>query len=60
MDAERRVQEVVAENGRLQGDLQRSERRAQLAEQRADSLETQWVVHHREIQMTDRELGGGG
>ena len=60
VDAERRVQELVAENGRLQGDLQRSERRAQLAEQRADSLETQWVVHRREIQMTDRELGGGG
>ena len=60
VDAERRVQELVTENGRLQGDLQRSERRAQLAEQRADSLETQWVVHRREIQMTDRELGGGG
>ena len=60
VDAERRVQELITENGRLQGDLQRSERRAQLAEQRADSLETQWVVHRREIQMTDRELGGGG
>ena len=60
VDAERRVQELITENGRIQGDLQRSERRAQLAEQRADSLETQWVVHRREIQMTDRELGGGG
>ena len=60
VDAERRVQELITENGRLQGDLQRSERRAQLAEQRAGSLETQWVVHRREIQMTDRELGGGG
>ena len=55
-----RNQVLITENGRLQGDLQRSERRAQLAEQRADSLETQWVVHRREIQMTDRELGGGG
>ena len=60
VDTERRVQELITENGRLQGNLQRSERRAQLAEQRADSLETQWVVHRREIQMTDRELGGGG
>ena len=60
VDAEMRVQDLVTENGRLQGDLQRSERRAQLAEQRADSLETQWVVHRREIQMTDRELGRGG
>ena len=60
VNAERRVQELITENGRLQVDLQRSERRAQLAEQRADSLETQWVVHRREIQMTDRELGGGG
>ena len=55
-----RVQEVVAENGRLKEDLQRLERRAQLAEQTADSLETQWVVHRKEIQMTERELGGGG
>ena len=60
VDAERRVQEVITENGRLHGDLQRSERRAQLAEQRANSLETQWVVHRREIQLTERELGGGG
>ena len=59
-ETERKNQELFSENGRLQGDLQRLERRAQLAEQRANSLETQWVVHRREIQLTERELGGGG
>ena len=60
VEAERRNQELSTEVGRLQGDLQRVERRAQLAEQRANSLETQWVVRRREIQMTERELGEGG
>ena len=53
VDAERRVQELIAENGRL-------DRRAQLAEERAEGLETQWVVHREEITMTERQLGGGG
>ena len=52
-DAERRVQELIAENGRLN-------RRAQLAEERAEGLETQWVVHRDDITMTERQLGGGG
>ena len=52
-DAETRIQE-------LQEDLQRSDRRAQLAEERAEGLETQWVVHREEITMTERQLGGGG
>ena len=60
VDAERRVQELIAENERLQEDLQRSDRRAQLAEERAEGLETQWVVHREEITMTERQLGGGG
>ena len=60
VDAERRVQELIAENERLQEDLQRSDRRVQLAEERAEGLETQWVVHREEITMTERQLGGGG
>ncbi len=52
-DVERRNQELIAENGRL-------DRRAQLAEERAQGLETQWVVHREEITMTERQLGGGG
>ncbi len=36
------------------------DRRAQLAEEQAEGLETQWVVHHEEITMTERQLGGGG
>ena len=52
-DAERRVQDLSAEIGR-------SDRRAQLAEERAEGLETQWVVHREEITMTERQLGGGG
>ena len=60
VDAERRVQELIAENERLQEDLQRSERRTQLAEDRAEGLETQWVVHREEITITERQLGGGG
>ena len=52
-DAERRVQDLTAEIGR-------SDRRAQLAEERAQGLETQWVVHREEITMTERQLGGGG
>ena len=66
-DAERRVQELIAEMERLQESLQdltaengRLNRRAQLAEERAEGLETQWVVHRGMIQMTERQLGGGG
>ena len=59
-DAETRIQELTAEIERLQEGLQRSDRRAQLAEERADGLETQWVVHREEITMTERQLGGGG
>ena len=66
-DAERRVQELIAEIERLQESLQeltaengRLNRRAQLAEERAEGLETQWVVHREDITMTERQLGGGG
>ena len=59
-DTETRNHELMAENERLQEDLQRSDRRAQLAEDRAEGLETQWVVHREEITMTERQLGGGG
>jgi len=41
-------------------DLGRMRDRAQFSEQRVASLETQWIIDHREIEMTDRELGGGG
>ncbi len=44
----------------LQEDLRRSNRRAQLAEERAEDLEMQWVVRRNEILLTERELGGGG
>ncbi|XP_064393408.1 uncharacterized protein LOC135340916 isoform X2 [Halichondria panicea] len=59
-DAERINLELIAEIERLQEGLQRSDRRAQLAEERAEGLETQWVVHREEITMTERQLGGGG
>ena len=66
-DAERRVQELIAEIEQLQESLLeltaengRLNRRAQLAEERAEGLETQWVVHRGMIQMTERQLGGGG
>ncbi|XP_064393447.1 uncharacterized protein LOC135340946 isoform X2 [Halichondria panicea] len=59
-EANHRVQELTAENERLQEGLLRSDRRAQLAEERAEGLETQWVVHREEITMTERQLGGGG
>ncbi len=44
----------------LQEDLQTLNRRAQLAEERAEDLETQWAVRRNEILLTERELGGGG
>ena len=59
-DTETRNQEMTVENERLQEDLLRSDRRAQLAEERAEGLETQWVVHREDITMTERQLGGGG
>ena len=59
MEAEKRIQELNTETTRLQEDCQRMETRARLAEQRAERLEIQWVVHRREIQMTERKLGGG-
>ncbi len=63
-DAERRVQELIAENERLQEEPPRAEngrlnRRAQLAEERAEGLETQWVVH-REDDHNDRETARWG
>ena len=60
VDAETRNQVLIAEIEGLQEGLQRSDRRAQLAEERAEGLETQWVVHREEITMTERQLGGGG
>ena len=51
MDAERRVQELINANGPLQGDLPRSERKAQLAEQQLGD-----TVHQK--QDTERELEG--
>ncbi|XP_064393619.1 uncharacterized protein LOC135341072 isoform X2 [Halichondria panicea] len=59
-DAETRNQALIAEMDRIQEGLRRSDRRAQLAEERADGLETQWVVHREEITMTERQLGCGG
>ncbi len=60
VNTEMRVQELTHTIQQLQQDLQRSERRTQLAEERAESLETQWVVGRNEILLTERELGGGG
>ena len=59
MEAERRSQKLGAENSELHKGIQTVEGRAQLAEQRADKLETRWVIHRREIQVTDKELGKG-
>ena len=58
--AERRIQELSGDITRLGEDLQHMERRAQLAEQKSHDLETQWVVQRSDIQMTERQLGGGG
>ena len=58
--SEKRAQEKTAELANLREDLQNMWRRAELAEQRSHDLETQWVVQRRDIQMTERELGGGG
>ena len=58
--SEKRAQQMTAELANLREDLQNMRRRAELAEQRSHDLETQWVVQRRDIQMTERELGGGG
>ena len=52
VDAERRVQELVAENGRLQ----RSERRAQLAEQQLEDTVRQKQDIERELEGKTKEL----
>ena len=56
VDAERRVQELVTENGRLQGDLQRLERRAQLAEQQLEDTVHQKQDIERELEGKTKEL----
>ncbi len=60
MNAERRVHDLTATIQQLQEDLQRLDRRSQLAEERVEGLETQWVVHRNEIMLTEAKLGGGG
>ena len=55
-DAEKRVQELITESGRLQGDLQRSERRAQLAEQQLEDTVRQKQDIERELEGKTKEL----
>ena len=56
-EAQTRMKEMVEDFQQTQTDL---ERRAELAEQRAHNSETQWVLDRNEIELTTRELGGGG
>ena len=49
--ADMRNQELIAENVRLQRDLERTV-------QRANSLETQWKLQRSEIELTEKVLGG--
>ena len=54
--AERRVQELIIENGRLQGDLQRAEERARLAEQQLMDIVHQKQDVERELEGKSKEL----
>ena len=56
LDAERRNQELVIENGQLQEDLQRLERRAQLAEPQLEDTVCQKQDIERELEGKTKEL----
>ena len=60
VNAKRREHDLSVTIQHLQNELQKLDRRVQLAEERAESLETQWVVGRDEIILTEKELGGGG
>ena len=56
VDSEKRNEELITENGRLQGDLQRSERRGQLAEQQLEDTVRQKQDIERELEGKTKEL----